>query len=159
MVNHRTRVIGAVAAAALALGGGTAWGQTPPSAQAPQPQPAFGDPGGEQAAAQRLAQRIADLHAELQISGQQEPAWQDFTAVMRTNAAEMNQIMTTRAQGFATMTATDDLRSYAEIETVRARQIGKLVVPFQTLYAEFSADQKRVADAVFRNTGTSRQRG
>src|SRR5579872_2083955 len=38
---------------------------------------------------QVVDQRIAELHAKLHITKEQEPQWQQFTQVMRDNAAEI----------------------------------------------------------------------
>jgi len=117
--------------------------------------------GSQDATSQNLEQmanqRIADLHTQLSITGKQEPAWNKFAGVMRANARELDQAYQQRAQNFDTMSAVQNMRSYAKIEQMRARDVEKLVPPFQSLYASLTPQQKHQADTLFRNRAEAAQ--
>ena len=70
---------------------------------------------------------------------------------MRDNAKEMDQSYQQRAEKLGSMSAVDNMQSYAQIEQVRAQDMQKLVPAFQTLYSSLSDQQKKTADAMFRN--------
>jgi hypothetical protein len=63
----------------------------------------------------------------------------------------MDQVYQQRADRLDTMTAVDNMQSYAQIEQQRAQDVQKLVPAFQTLYTSLSDDQKKTADQMFRN--------
>ena len=63
----------------------------------------------------------------------------------------MDQIYQQRAEKLGSMTAVDNMQSYAQIEQQRAQDVQKLVPAFQTLYASLSDQQKKTADEMFRN--------
>ena len=98
-----------------------------------------------------VERRIADLHAKLHITSQQSQQWDQFTQVMRDNAREMDGIYQERAQKLGSMSALDNMQSYAQIEQQRAQEVQKLLPAFQALYASLSDQQKKTADQVFRN--------
>jgi periplasmic protein CpxP/Spy len=54
-----------------------------------------------------------------------------------------------RAAKAKTMTAIDDLRSYAAIADAHAAGVKKLETAFEPLYASLSDTQKKAADAMF----------
>ena len=76
--------------------------------------------------ADRVEARIKDMHAKLKI----------------TQA---------RSEHAKTMTAVDDLKSYAEITDAHADGIKKFTPVFATLYAEMPDAQKKEADTLFRH--------
>ncbi len=94
--------------------------------------------------------RIVELHSRLHITADQKPQWDQFTQVMRDNAKQMDDMYQKRAQGLGTMTAVDNMQSFAQIEQERAQDMQKLVPAFQTLYASLSDQQKKSADQMFR---------
>ena len=94
--------------------------------------------------------RITELHNRLHITKEQEPQWQQFTQVMRDNAKGIDAAYQQRAAKLQTMSAVDNMQSYAEIEQTRAQDVQKLVPAFQTLYASLSDQQKKSADQLFR---------
>ena len=79
--------------------------------------------------------RITDLHSRLHITAEQKPQWDQFTQVMRDNAKEMDEAYQQRAEKMGTMSAVDNMQSFAQIEQQRAQEMEKLVPAFQTLYA------------------------
>lgn len=104
-----------------------------------------------------VERRITDLHSRLQITPQQSQQWDQFTQVMRDNAREMDQIYRQRAEKLGSMSAVDNMQSYAQIEQQRAQEVQKLVPAFQTLYASLSDQQKRTADQMFRTYAAKAQ--
>ncbi len=98
----------------------------------------------------RIEARIKELHAKLKITKDQEEQWKAVTDVMRENAARMEQLVKARAEGAKTMTAVDDLKSYAEIADAHAEGLKKFISAFEALYNGMSDDQKKHADALFR---------
>jgi len=107
---------------------------------------------------QRVNQRIADLHARLRITAQQEAQWQPFAQMMRDNASEIDASYRQRADKMQTMSAVDNMQSYAQIEQTRAQDVQKLVPAFQTLYTSLSDAQKKEADQLFRTYAENAQR-
>jgi hypothetical protein len=101
----------------------------------------------------RVEQHITRLHARLHITPAQQADWDQFAQVMRDNAKDMNQTLEQRNAGFGSMTAVDNMQSYAQLAQQHAQDTQKLAAAFQTLYGSFSDDQKKNADAVFRARG------
>ena len=97
----------------------------------------------------RIEQRITDLHAKLHITAAQQPQWDRFTDVMRTNARNMVQGFDARVLALPSMTAVDSMQSYATMSAAHADDMQKLVQPFKALYLTMSDDQKHTTDKVF----------
>ena len=93
---------------------------------------------------------IAHLHEELKILPPQEPLFQKLADVMRENAETMGTLAKRRADAAKTMTAVEDLKSYAEISEAHAEGTKKMISAFQPLYDSMSDDQKKIADEEFR---------
>jgi protein CpxP len=100
--------------------------------------------------ADRVEQHISQLHAELQITPAQQGAWDQFAQVMRDNAKNMTQTLEQRGTTYASMSAAENMQSYAQVTEVHAQDTQKLAAAFQTLYGSMSDEQKKNADAVFR---------
>ena len=101
---------------------------------------------------QSLAERrISDLHSRLHITADQSPQWDKFAEIMRQNATEMDQSNQQRAEKLASMSAVDNMQSFAQLEQQRAQAMQRLVPAFQALYATLSEQQKATADQLFRN--------
>ncbi len=94
---------------------------------------------------------IAHLHEKFMITPAQEDRFQKLAAVMRDNAATMSSLARKRSEGAKTMTAIDDLKSYAEISAAHAEGSKKMIPVFQALYDSMSDVQKQAADAEFRS--------
>ena len=97
-----------------------------------------------------VEQRIKDLHTRLHITTAEQPQWDQFTQAMRDNAKATDALYEQRADKMATMTAVENMQSYAAIAQQHAEDMQKLLPAFQTLYASFSDAQKKQADEVFR---------
>jgi hypothetical protein len=63
----------------------------------------------------------------------------------------MDQVYQQRAEKLGSMSAVDNMQSYAQIEQQRAQDVQKLVPAFQALYTSLSDQQKKTADQIFRN--------
>ncbi|HSZ92311.1 MAG TPA: Spy/CpxP family protein refolding chaperone [Acetobacteraceae bacterium] len=104
-----------------------------------------------------VERRITDLHSRLHITSQQSQQWDQFAGVMRDNAKAMDDIYQQRAGKLGSMTAVDNMQSYAQIEQARAQDMQKLVPAFQALYDSLSDQQKKAADQMFRNRAENAQ--
>jgi protein CpxP len=105
------------------------------------------------AAVDRAEARITDMHAKLKITAAQEDKWGKVADVMRANGKTMDTLTQARFAGAKTMTAVDDLKSYAEIADAHADGLKKLAPAFADLYAGMSDAQKKEADTLFRTGG------
>ena len=101
----------------------------------------------------RVEARIKELQTKLKITPAQEELWNNVTRVMRDNATTMEALTKTRSEEASTMTAIDDLKSYAEIVEAHADGIRKFIPAFEPLYAGMSDAQKKAADMLFRHHG------
>ena len=139
--------LGAFAAAAAPPAAGDPTAVAPASAQLAVPGKAAA--GGNVQA--RTEQRIAELHAKLKISSAQQAQWDSFAQVMRDNATRMDASFQNRVEGMPTMTAVDNMQSYADFAEQHAQDVQKLVPAFKALYDSMSDAQKRMTDQVFRD--------
>jgi hypothetical protein len=141
---------------ALALAGLTvaASAQTQPP-PAPANPPTQASPPAPHAAPtpEHVDDRIESMRRRLQITPQQEPAWDTFAQAMRDNATTAAQAYRDRAAHLQTMTAVENLRSFAQLEQTRAQGLQGLATSFETLYGQLSDEQKHTADAMFRHQG------
>jgi periplasmic protein CpxP/Spy len=92
--------------------------------------------------------RITELHKQLGITPAEEPQFKAYADVMRSNAEAMHTLFQERAQSPDT-SAISLLRWYAKLTAAHAEAVNKLVPVFAALYQTMSAQQKKVADAVF----------
>ncbi len=100
--------------------------------------------------------RIKDLHAKLKITPAQEDLWKNVTQMMRDNATAMEARRKARAEKAPTMTAVEDLTSYAESVESHAAGIKTFVPVFAALYDSMSDAQKKNADNIFRRGAASK---
>ncbi|MGH7012803.1 MAG: Spy/CpxP family protein refolding chaperone [Stellaceae bacterium] len=94
--------------------------------------------------------RIKSLRSRLHITAAQEPQWQQVAQAMRDNAETIEKMVRDRQAKLRTMSAVDNLQTYADIAQAHADGLKKLMPAFDTLYQSMSASQKKTADAVFR---------
>jgi len=109
--------------------------------------------------AANIEQRITDLRTRLQITPAQQPQWDQFTQVMRDNARNMEDTFKQRVKIMPTMTAPENMQSYAQVASSHAQDVQKLVPVFQSLYDTMSDSQKRTADQIFRDEAHHPRRG
>ena len=137
---------------ALTLLVAPAWAQTssPTTGTTPSSMPAA-DKDEAQKHADAVEHHITDLHAKLKITDQQSKPWNAFAQTMRDNAQRASEAFRDRAQKLPTMSATDAMKSYADITQLHADNMKKLSAAFGDLYAVLSPEQKQLADAMYRN--------
>lgn len=105
----------------------------------------------------QLAAHIATLHQQLGITPDQESAWNSFAQVMRDNAARFHDAIEQRRTKLPTLSAPDNMQSYADLVTQRAQDLQALNMAFRTLYNGLSDKQKAAADILFRQSEGHRQ--
>jgi periplasmic protein CpxP/Spy len=99
----------------------------------------------------RVEARIQDMRAKLKITTAQEEQWKAVAQVMRDNGTAIEPLIQDREEHAKTMTAIDDLNSYARIASAHADGMKRFASAFATLYASLSDAQKMDADMLFRN--------
>lgn len=112
----------------------------PPAQTAPNPPP-------PQSAAD---QRIQALRAQLHITDAQTPQWDAFAQAMRTNATSTDTLFRQRASAAATMSALDNMKSYAQVARAYADNTEALATAFEALYDVLNNQQKQTIDTLFR---------
>ncbi len=113
-------------------------------------------------AAAQVEHHIKRLHDQLGITPAEQPLWDQFAQVMRSNAAQITVVSNDRGSKLAAMDAADSMKSYANLAQVHANNMQKLAGAFQSLYDSFPDAQKKTADAVFRSaapTGARKRAG
>jgi protein CpxP len=144
-------------AAAMALQPFAAMAQTPaPKAAAAAAPAAITDSALPKDAQAKLEQHNKRLHDQLAITAEQQPQWDKFTEVMRSNAFDMRRTAAQRTEKLATLNAAENMQSYADLAKVHAANMDKASTAFQSLYATLSPQQKAVADKLFRNQAEKR---
>jgi periplasmic protein CpxP/Spy len=114
---------------------------------APPPQAAAPSHGGPES----VDAYIDQMHAMLQITPAEQADWDTFAQVMRQGSAGMHQAFEQRGGALATMSAVQNMQSYADLAMQHAKDMQALAAAFQTLYAAMPPAQQQNADAVFRN--------
>ncbi len=104
----------------------------------------------EQVVTKRVDQHINQLHSELRITPAQQAQWDQFAQVMRDNARDMDRLLEQRGARLASMTAAENMQSYAQVADQHAHDMQQLASAFQALYGSMSEHQKQNADMVFR---------
>jgi len=104
--------------------------------------------------AETVEQRIAALHAKLQITAGEEENWNHVAQVMRDNETGMQGMISAReAEAEHHVTAPEDLRIYEHFTQAHVEGLKALRAAFETLYATMPDSQKLVADGVFDKFG------
>ena len=125
-----------------------------PATAAPAAAPSI-PPAPSAATHAAVDQRIRALQSQLGITEAQMPLWSAFTQAMRDNAAATDALFTQRAGAVATMSAPDNMHSYAQIARSNADNTERLATAFDSLYASLSDTQKQAADTLFRQQATA----
>ena len=142
------RLVRSVALAALltpSIGFAQSAAPTPPIAA-----PASSSPAPSTGTQAAVDQRIRTLQSQLGITEAQMPLWSAFVQAMRENAAATDALFTQRAGAVATMSAPDNMHSYAQIARAYADNTERLATAFDSLYASLTDTQKQAADTLFR---------
>ena len=116
-------------------------------------QPALPAPSAATQAA--VGQRVRALQSQLGITEAQMPLWNAFAQAMRDNAASTDALFAQRANAVASMSAVDNMHSYAQIARAYADNTERLATAFDSLYASLSETQKQAADTLFRQQATA----
>lgn len=145
----------ALPAVALAQPAQTAAPATPPPPAAAA-SPMTSHPVAGKTAAQRVEEHIKELHAQLRITAAEQPQWDQFAAIMRDNARDMDQEFMQRAEQYPTMNAVQNMQSYEKIADAHSQHLQKLVPAFQNLYNAMPDQQKQLADQAFRANAEKR---
>lgn len=95
-------------------------------------------------------QRIRALQSQLGITEAQMPLWNAFAQAMRENAASTDALFMQRASAVTSMSAVDNMHSYARIARAYADNTERLATAFDSLYATLTDTQKQAADTLFR---------
>jgi cytochrome c551/c552 len=85
------------------------------------------------------------LQSQLGITEAQLPLWSAFAQAMRDNAASTDALFAQRASTVTTMSATDNMHSYAQIARAYADNTERPATAFDSLYASLSETQKQAA--------------
>ncbi len=117
-----------------------------PAQTSPAP-PQATTPAGSQDAAE---QRVRNLQAELRITDAQMPQWSAFAQAMRDSAASTDALFRQRASTAQSMSALDNMKSYAQVARAYADNTEKLSASFEILYGVLSDQQKQTIDTLFR---------
>lgn len=99
-------------------------------------------------ATDRVEKHIKRLHDQLKISAGQEAQWGSVAQTMRDNATQLDAVIQKREED-TSVSALDNLNSYAEVTQAQSDGVKKLSAVFTPLYNSMSDDQKKNADAVF----------
>jgi periplasmic protein CpxP/Spy len=123
-------------------------GSPPPAGQSATPAPS----AATQAA---VDQRIRALQSQLGITEAQMPLWTAFAQAMRDNAASTDALFTQRAHAVTSMSAVDNMHSYAQIARAYADNTERLATAFDSLYASLTDTQRQAADTLFREQASA----
>lgn len=155
--NHRTLGLAAVLSLAAI---GTAYAQSPA-----QPQqygcmqgggPGMGMMGGRGMAAgmmgrgdptARMENRLGAMKAQLQITPQQEPAWDAFKAQAKKQADAMQSMRTTLFE--AKVNAPERMEQRTQLMQARVAGMETMTAAMKTLYAELSPGQQAILNQQF----------
>jgi hypothetical protein len=122
---------------------------TPMTATAAGPkQVAMKDKAGP--SADDVETRVKTLHRELKITPEQEQAWNAVAQQIRENAKARADAHAQQTASEKTATAPDMINAYAKTVDTQADAAHKFSGVFQSLYDGMSEQQKKTADAVFR---------
>jgi periplasmic protein CpxP/Spy len=127
----------------------------PTTPAAPAAAPPSSSPAPSAATQGAVDQRIRTLQSQLGVTEAQMPLWDAFAQAMRDNAVATDALFTQRAGAVATMNATDNMHSYAQIARAYADNTERLATAFDSLYASLSDTQKQAADTLFRQQATA----
>lgn len=152
-------------APAMAETAAPAVAQTAAPAVAPDATQTEGQPGSAKSAMPATAvparghpvveRRITDLREHLKITAAEQPAFNAFANVMRTNAKRMDDMLHTRRTDLANASAVEQMRSYQALAEAHVEDMQRLVPAFERLYEALTPAQKRQADQSFRDFAKS----
>ena len=98
------------------------------------------------------AARIKYLHDRLRITAEQEPVWETVAQVIRDNAREIAPLLKERFRATTSGSAREVLQAYEALGEAQLENFKKFTAAFEPLYANLPDNQKRIADAVLRES-------
>ncbi|MDQ2801806.1 MAG: Spy/CpxP family protein refolding chaperone [Pseudomonadota bacterium] len=101
-------------------------------------------------AEQMAQQRLSELYANLNITRNEQPAWNQFAGMSMQNASRLDQAFRQRAAAVPKMTAPENLQSFVAIQAQQIQDMQRLSPAFDALYAQLSPQQRQAADQMFR---------
>lgn len=129
-----------------------------PSAVVPAPAPAPQNPaaaGATDTKGQTVEQRIAALHAALRITPDQDVKWKAVAQAMRENDIAMEKLAAeAKATPAHAITAVADLNMYRKFAQAHVDGLKNLIDDFKILYVAMPDAQKKIADEVFKTSGS-----
>ncbi len=128
----------------------------PPTASPAAAQPTA--PAPSAATKTAVDQRIRALQSQLGITEAQMPLWTAFAQAMRDNAASTDALFAQRASAVTSMSAVDNMHSYAQIARAYAENTERLATAFDSLYASLTDTQRQAADTLFRQQAAAQPR-
>jgi Spy/CpxP family protein refolding chaperone len=134
--------------AAALLGAPLAMAETPANAPTSPPHHMQGEKMDPE---QMMERHITKLHDVLKVTDSQEEQWKMVAQTMRDNQKTLRDLAKEKRAKAESQTAAEDLVAYSEIAQVHATAIKKLSDVFGVFYAGLSDDQKKAADAYFRD--------
>src|SRR4051794_39566021 len=153
----RTAATAGVAAALMLLPLATGPANARSDGAAPQLAQAARQGGAKTAApapsgGSEIDRQIADLKKQLKIAPQQEPQFNAFAEVMRSNEQDLDKLM---QQGSANQqpNAVEELKQAQQMTETQAAGLKRLVPALQALYDTLSDQQKKTADMVMGGGG------
>jgi protein CpxP len=96
--------------------------------------------------------RIKYLHDRLRITAEQEPLWDTVAQAIRDNARETAPLLKERFRATTSGNTPDILHAYEALGEVQLDNFKKFIAAFEPLYASLPDNQKRIADAVLRES-------
>ena len=98
----------------------------------------------------RVDQRIQAMRTALDVTPNEEAAFNHFAHVMRENATAMDNLLHQRMSDVRSMNALENMRSYEQLANQHAEDVRRLTAAFETFYDKLSPEQKQQADQMFR---------
>jgi protein CpxP len=140
----------------LAQATGPGPGTKPGPAQPPRPGAAGNHAQQPNAAAQgqEVERHIADLKRQLKITPEQEPQFNAFADVMRSNTQNVQSAASQQGQPG---NALDELRAAEKLAELNVESLRRLVPVFTALYNGLDPQQKKTADKLFGSAGAGEQ--
>ncbi|APH54656.1 putative secreted protein [Granulibacter bethesdensis] len=135
------------ASPALAAQDSHARDETPPSLASQPATPQA--PSSVTHASSRVERQIQRLYKALAITPAQQQPWENFTRVLRSNAAATDQAYAEAARPEAGANALTRFQAYRQVQTVQADNLRRLEPVFTALYQALSPAQQKTADRLF----------
>jgi len=126
--------------------------QPVPTVKLVQATPTKAATGATEGRTETVEQRITALHTALKITPAEETDWTGVAQAMRDNASAMDKLRADKASvDPKTMSAVDDLKTYAAFAQTHVDGLKNLSTAFEALYVKMPDPQKKIADQVFQN--------